>query len=91
MAPVRRFRRGRSRWPRVQYIRQAGNLEETIAGDPVRHVHDSYCPYCATDIRAVGPRRLSTLTFSSGFHFVLQDFLLFVNMEYLILFFSPMS
>jgi hypothetical protein len=58
MAPIRRARRGRSRWLRVQYVRQPGNVEMTIAGERTRKVYDSYCPYCATDIRALAPRRL---------------------------------
>ncbi|OXA59604.1 uncharacterized protein LOC110844982 [Folsomia candida] len=57
MAPQRRARRGRSRWLRVQYIRQPG-MEVTISGETTRKVVDSYCPYCATDIRALAPRRL---------------------------------
>ncbi|CAL8090002.1 unnamed protein product [Orchesella dallaii] len=55
MAPERRYRRASSRWLRPNYAR---HLDETIAGQSMRRVMDSYCPYCATDIRAVGPRRM---------------------------------
>jgi len=66
MAPERRGRRARAggaRWSRALYQVRGNDdhMEETISGSPMRNVVDSYCPYCATDIRAVGPRRLGKL------------------------------
>lgn len=62
MAPERRYynqrRGGSARWSRTNYAR---HLDETIAGQSMRRVLDSYCPYCATDIRAVGPRRMGKI------------------------------
>ena len=61
MAPVRRSRRGRRRWNRGHNGGRVENAEDTIAGDAVRRTLDSYCPFCATDIRSAGPRQLGKI------------------------------
>ncbi|CAG7836878.1 unnamed protein product, partial [Allacma fusca] len=57
MAPERRSRHGRARHARGNGRRPSP--QDTISGDSVRRVLDSYCPHCATDIRSAGPRRLT--------------------------------
>jgi len=57
MAPERR-RRVTRRWNRGYNGGRVDRAEDTIPGETVRRVLDSYCPFCATDIRSLGPRRL---------------------------------
>lgn len=65
MAPDRRSRRSRTnRWYRQNVGgQQEIVIQDTIAGDRLRRVLDSYCPFCATNIRSVGPRNIGKKSF----------------------------